>query len=69
MKNFIFIITFLISNTAFAAPSYDATVKWLIEKIPVAGSFEDDSDNRVFYKLDLKVSGNKFILKHRFEKK
>lgn len=71
MKNFIFIIAFLFSNTAFAAPSYDATVKWLVDKIPVASNYKyrvSDKDpvegNRrytISYKSELQVNEKSFI--------
>lgn len=65
MNFFVFTIAFLFSNTLFAAPSYDATAEWLVKKMPVAGSFEDNHGT-VTHKLDLQVVGKKFILKYRY---
>lgn len=61
MKYFIFTITFLLSNTISAAPSYDKTVKWLIEKTPIAGTSKEHLHFRP-YEQKLVVKGKEFAL-------
>ncbi len=71
MKLFIFIVTFLFSNTIYAAPTYDKTVEWLIEKTPVASNYKYKYKNKdtqgklkKFERtLKLQVVDKKFIFK------